>query len=147
MRSGDMASLTLGELEVGRTFSFATRINESDIDQFAKLSGDCNPLHMDRAFAQSRGFRDRVVHGAHLVGLMSRMLGMHLPGENCLLQVVQMKFSAPVYAGASIRVDGVVDQVSVAANAAVIRVSIADAESGSVLASGKANVGLTGTVK
>jgi 3-hydroxybutyryl-CoA dehydratase len=138
-----IATTTLDDLTVGQEFSFEVHIAEADIDAFAALSGDRSPLHMDAAFARSRGYAGRVVHGAYLVGLASRMLGMHLPGENCLLQTVQMKFAAPTYSGMLVRVGGIVDQVSIAARAAVVKLSVADAMTGNVLATGKANVGLT----
>jgi 3-hydroxybutyryl-CoA dehydratase len=137
------ATISLGDLAVGQEYTFEIKVEDADIDDFASVSGDRSPLHMDAAFARSRGFRGRVVHGAYLVGLASRMLGMHLPGQNCLLQTVQMKFMAPTYGGTMVRLTGVVDQVSVAARAAVVKLNVADAVSGMLLASGKANIGLT----
>lgn len=138
------AALGLGDLSVGREYSIEVMVQDIDIDRFADLSGDHSPLHMDEAFARARGFRGRVVHGAYLVSLASRMLGMHLPGENCLLQTMQMKFSAPTYSGTLVRLTGVIDQISEAARAAVVKLSVADAVSGGILASGKASIGFTG---
>ena len=137
------AAWTLTDLTVGMGYSFEVKIEDADIDRFAAVSGDRSPLHMNDNFARARGFRGRVVHGAYLVSLASRMLGMHLPGENCLLQSVQMKFAAPTYSGTQIRLTGVIDQVSEAARAAVVKLNVADAVSGGILASGKATIGLT----
>jgi 3-hydroxybutyryl-CoA dehydratase len=137
------AAWTLADLTVGIEYSFEVKVEDADIDRFAALSGDRSPLHMDGDFARARGFRGRVVHGAYLVSLASRMLGMHLPGENCLLQIMQMKFAAPTYSGTLIRLTGVIDQVSEGARAAVVKLTVADAVSGGILASGKANIGLT----
>lgn len=136
-------ALSLDDLTIGREYSFEVIVEDTDIDHFADLSGDRSPLHMDDAFARERGFRGRVVHGAYLVGLASRMLGMHLPGENCLLQTMQMKFAAPTYSGTLVRLTGVVDQISEAARAVVVKLSVADAVSGGILASGKASIGFT----
>lgn len=143
MTRGEAAILSLRDLTAGWEYSFEVIVEDTDIDRFADLSGDRSPLHMDSAFAQARGFRGRVVHGAYLVGLASRMLGMHLPGENCLLQTMQMKFAAPTYSGTRVRLIGVVDQISEAAQAVVVKLSVADAISGGILASGKASIGFT----
>jgi 3-hydroxybutyryl-CoA dehydratase len=137
------SSLDLNDLKVGQEFSFNLHIEEADIDRFAVLSGDLNPLHMNKAFAESRGFKSRVVHGAYLLALVSRLLGMHLPGANCLLQTMQMKFAAPTYVGDSIRINGTIDHISVAVKSVVVRLTIARAMTDEVLASGKASLGFT----
>ena len=60
--------LKFDDLQEGLERSFNYQIKESDIDQFASLSGDYSPLHMNSSFAQSRGFEGRVVHGAFVGG-------------------------------------------------------------------------------
>jgi 3-hydroxybutyryl-CoA dehydratase len=137
------ATLCLADIEVGQEASFHKNINVDDVDAFAKLSGDFSPLHMDDAFARLKGFERRVVHGAYLTGLASQIVGMHLPGQNCLLQTLQMKFVAPTYVGSLVTVVGVVDQVSIAGRAAVIQIKISNSVTGTVLATGKVNIGFT----
>ena len=138
-----IAAFSLGDIRIGQTASFETEVNAADLDRFAALTGDVNPLHMDSEFARRRGFEDRVVHGALLAGLVSRLVGVHLPGRDCLMHALQMKFNAPTRVGSRIRVTGVVDQVSEAARAVVLKVSIVDAASAAALASGKVNLGFT----
>jgi len=139
----EAASLTLGDLQVGREVSCDVFISAAEIDRFAELSGDASPLHVNDAFARRRGFERRVVHGAYLAGLVSRLLGMHLPGRDCLLQTLQMKFVAPAYVDDAVRLTATIDQVSEAAGAAVVKVTLAHAASGLLLASAKASVGFT----
>jgi 3-hydroxybutyryl-CoA dehydratase len=137
------AKLSISEMEAGKAHSFDTRITDAEIDRFAALSGDYSPLHMDAQFAASRGFTGRVVHGAYLSSLGSQIIGMHLPGENCLLHSFQMKFAKPVISGASVRVTGTVDQLSEAAGAAVIVITVTDPANGETYANGKAMIGIT----
>ena len=92
------------------------------------------------------GFGGRVVHGAYLTALVSRLVGVHLPGENALLQSVAMRFRRPVVAGARLSVTGVVDQLSEAVRTAVVKVTLRDLASGEIAAAGKAMVGFTGSV-
>jgi 3-hydroxybutyryl-CoA dehydratase len=137
------ATLTLGELKVGMMASFDVHIGEHDIDRFAAASGDLNPLHMDACFARSRRFQGRVVHGAYFAGLASRLVGMYLPGRDCLLQTVQMKFHSPACAETEVRVMGEVDQVSEAVRSAVVKITIRAIPDGTLVASGKITTGFT----
>lgn len=138
-----VSRFSFDDLRVGQQAAFEATVTEADIDRFAEVSGDVSPLHVDAGFARSRGFGGRVVHGAYLTALVSRLVGVHLPGENCLLQSMAMQFRRPVLAGARVEVRGVVGQLSEAVRIAVIKVTVRDAATGEVVATGKATVGLT----
>lgn len=138
-----VARFSFDDLRIGQEAAFEAAVTEAEIDRFAAVSGDVSPLHVDAGFARSRGFAGRVAHGAYLTALVSRLVGVHLPGENCLLQSLAMQFRRPVLAGTCVEVRGVIDQLSDAVRTAVIRVTVRDAASGEVAATGKATVGLT----
>ena len=76
------------------------------MDQFQEFSGDANPLHTDKAFALSRGHRDRVVYGMLTAAFYSTMVGMYLPGRFALLQSIDASFVAPVFIGDKLNVFG-----------------------------------------
>jgi len=116
--------LSFEELEVGRTVSVEATIREADLDAFAVLSGDYNPLHMDANFAASRQHRGRVVHGLLLASVLSRIVGMRLPGRDCLLESVQLDFIKPAYAGETIRAAAEVTQLQPAMRAVSMRVRL-----------------------
>ncbi len=139
-------SIEYSQIKVGTESCFELTIDEEAIDQFAKLSGDFNPLHMKSSFAQSRGFQSRVVHGAYLTALISRMIGMYLPGENALIQQIQMKFRAPVYCDNKVFVSAVVSANSESVKTIVIdfKIETLDKTMEKILAAtGKAYVGFT----
>jgi 3-hydroxybutyryl-CoA dehydratase len=141
----DIAHFGLDDLVEGQSFHFEQSITEEDVDRFAENSGDISPLHMDAAFARDRGMAGRVVHGMLIGAYVSRMIGVHLPGENCLLQSINLKFIAPVYVGDTVRLTAVVDQISMGAGVVILKVAVEPAHStnGSVLVSGKVQVGFT----
>src|ERR1022692_3467354 len=112
-----VAQLTISDIFEGQSFCFDTTFPEKMIDAFAALTGDISPLHMDGNFAKQRGFNDRVVHGLLLGGLVSRLVGVYLPGRDCLLHSISMKYLAPVYANEIVRVNGTVEQISIATKA------------------------------
>ena len=139
-----VSTWTFETVHEGQEAAFETILAGGRVDQFVAVSGDCSPLHVDSAFAAERGFAGRVVHGALLGALVSRLVGVHLPGRDCLLHDLQLKFIAPALVGDAVRVHGVVDQKSDGARAIVVRVSIENTRTGALLARGKATVGFTG---
>lgn len=137
------AAFVLDDLTVGQHAQFDALITAGDIDAFAALSGDASPLHVDAAFARERGFGDRVAHGAHLIALASRLVGMYLPGRNALLMAVNAAFAAPVLPGTRVTVSGVVEQMSDSVRSAVLKIRVVDIDSGATLVRGRVTVGFT----
>lgn len=101
--------LFFNDIAVGRTFSSARRtLTETDIVNFAGLSGDFNPLHVDEVFARSSPFGRRIAHGmcawSIATGLRSEIDDWALLGFlSC-----DRRFLAPVFAGDTIAVRGTV---------------------------------------
>ena len=95
----EIATFEIEDLFQGKEFSFEKKISSSDVNMFANLTGDNSPLHMDDGFAQERGFKGRVVHGGLLVGCISQLVGVFFPGENSVIQTLNIKFSHPAYIG------------------------------------------------
>ena len=118
------ADWTLEQLEAGIEAGFEHTVSEAEIDTFASLSGDRNPLHCDAAYARASGFRDRVAHGALLGALVSRLIGMELPGRRSLLLGQRLDFVAPTYPGDTLRVRGWVDSVHQEQRTVALRLSI-----------------------
>lgn len=143
----EIAKLKITDLVVGDEFSFEELITEKMIDSFAGVSGDYSSIHMDSDFARERGFERRVAHGVLLASLFSQLVGMHCPGENALLQSVNLKFSKPIHAGDRVRMKVVVDQISHAARSMILRASAEEILSGQAVATGKIQVGFTEPVK
>ena len=71
----------------------------ADVEAFARLSGDDNPIHLDRDAARSAGFDREVVHGVLVTSLISRLLGTRLPGPGTILLGQQLRYLRPVHPG------------------------------------------------
>jgi acyl dehydratase len=115
---------TLEQLSPGIEAGFEHAITEAEVDAFATLSGDRNPLHCDPAYGRAAGFRDRVAHGVLLGALVSRLIGTELPGRRSLLLSLRLDFVAPTYPGDTITVQGRVDSVHLEQRTVMIRLSI-----------------------
>lgn len=139
----EISSLSIHNINEGDTFSFELKITERMIDDFAALTGDVSPLHMDAVFAAGRGFGGRVVHGMLLAGFISRMVGVHFPGENAVLQTANLKFHAPAYPEESFRISATVDQVSRSVGVIVLSVRIDNSRTNEKTASAVLQIGFT----
>jgi acyl dehydratase len=83
--------------KVGDTASLSKTITTEDIELFATLSGDANPVHLNRSFAEKTRFKGRIAHGMWAASLVSAVLGTRLPGPGTIYLSQSIKFQAPVY--------------------------------------------------
>lgn len=91
-------------INIGDEAEICHTITETDVDTFARLTGDNNPLHMDENFAAGTNFQKRVVHGMLTASFISTLIGTKLPGEGALWFEQQTRFISPVRIGEKIRV-------------------------------------------
>ncbi len=98
--------ITFEDLSPGVSADISWTAEVAEIESFADLSGDRNPLHMDGAYARERGFADRVAHGFLLGAKVSALIGMFLPGRRCLLVEESLNFPNPVYPGDEVTLSG-----------------------------------------
>lgn len=99
-----MRGRTLAAIAEGDEERWSHTIAAADVDAFAAVSGDDNPLHHDEAYARSQGFRGRVVHGMLLGAWLSRVLGTIFPGPGVLWLSQSIRFARAVYVGDSVEV-------------------------------------------
>ena len=130
------------ELNVNEKFSFDVSITKEIIDNFAELSGDRNPLHMDDDYSKTTIFGQRIGHGM-LSGLwFSRLIGMHLPGTYSLYLSQSLNFHKPFKIGLKLKVTGEIIQKIDAVQTVKIKTTITDEFSKETFVSGDALVKL-----
>lgn len=112
------------DLYVGLRQEFDASFSAEDIATFAALSGDINPLHVDPAYAEERGFPGPVLFGMLSSSLYSRLVGVYLPGKFALLQGIHIDFHAPCHAGQLLHVAGEIVFLSDAYQRLEIKASI-----------------------
>lgn len=91
--------MRIDELQVGMSAEISRTITDGDIRQFAALTGDENPVHLDDAYAAGTMFGGRIAHGMHAAGLISAVLGMQLPGPGAIYLEQSLRFRRPVRIG------------------------------------------------
>jgi len=93
---------SIHELKVGDSAQISRTVTETDIETFARVTGDFNPVHLDQAYAEKTIFKGRIAHGLLSVGFLSNVLGNILPGHGTIYLSQEVKFLAPVKIGDTI---------------------------------------------
>ena len=87
------------ELEVGMEDSYTRTVEAADIQGFADVSGDTNPVHLDEAYAKTTRFGGCIAHGMLTGSYVSTVIGTKLPGPGCIYVSQTHNFKAPVMIG------------------------------------------------
>mgnify|MGYP001027201912 CR=1 FL=1 len=100
-----MKGKTIKEINLGDKASFQKTISESDVYLYAGITGDINPAHINEEVSKDTMFKGRVAHGMLTAGLVSAVLGVHLPGPGTIYLSQELKFTAPVKFGDTIKAE------------------------------------------
>lgn len=100
-----MRGLKINELSIGDKDFFQKTISESDVYLYAGITGDLNAAHINEVEAKNSMFKGRIAHGMLTAGLVSTVLGMKLPGPGTIYLGQELKFTAPVRFGDTIKAE------------------------------------------
>ena len=87
------------DYKVGDSASHSKTITAEDVELFAKVSGDFNPIHMDEEFAKTQMYGKRIIHGAFSSALISAVLGVKLFGPGAIYASQEVRFKGPAFIG------------------------------------------------
>ena len=111
------------DLEIGQSHETVHEITADDIQRFAEVSGDFNPLHMSDEYAATTMFEKRIAHGALTASYISGILGNNLPGPGAIFTHLSMRFRRPVYIGSEVTVRAEVIEKQDKGNRVTLKVS------------------------
>lgn len=92
-------TICIEDIEIGMSRSLRKVITDRDIQLFAEVSTDHNPVHLDDEYANDTIFEGRIAHGMLTAGLISAVIGEQLPGHGTVYLGQTLKFMAPVRPG------------------------------------------------
>lgn len=127
-------------LHVGQEASLAKAFSARDVELFAELTGDTNPLHLDPAYARTTSFQGPVVHGILLNGLVSAVIGAGTLGRGHVLLHQEIRFPAPVFIGEEVEATAKVRRVKMSFAFLTVRCSVG----GKVVMEGEVTVMMQG---
>jgi 3-hydroxybutyryl-CoA dehydratase len=91
------------DLFIGQTAAMSKTITEADIQMYAAVSLDTNPIHLNEAIARQSRYGGRIAHGMLSASLISAVIGTHLPGPGAVYARQSLNFRAPVRIGSTVR--------------------------------------------
>lgn len=134
-----MAKYMIQQLKVGDYFEEKKLISRESINQFANVSGDFSPIHMNEEYAKQTKFGGCISHGMLLGAYISKIIGMELPGEGTIYVSQDMKFCTPVYENAEIVINVKVKEIDINRNRVILSTVCTDLE-GKIVLKGEAVV-------
>ena len=99
------------DLKIYQTEEIERKITQRDIDNFAKLTGDDNPVHTNSDFAKKTIFKQKVAHGFLSASLISAIIATKLPGPGSIYLSQNLKFLAPVFIDDVVKVKVTVQEI------------------------------------
>lgn len=87
----------MSKLKPGNTYTEKVKFTQENVNKFAEISGDNNPIHIDAEYAAKTPFGKPIVHGFFAGAVFSKVFGTQWPGEGTIYMYQDMSFRAPVF--------------------------------------------------
>ena len=126
-------------IRVGDTYTYDVQFNQEDVNTFALITGDNNPIHLDADFAAKTVFGKPIVHGFFSASVFSMVFGTKFPGAGTIYLYQDMKFLSPVFVDLPYKAKFEVLEVNTEKHIGVIK-SILEDEMGKVVIEGSAKL-------
>lgn len=134
-----LENIPFEELTVGQTDTLTRTLTEADLLLFAKVSGDTNPVHLDKEFAATTQFKGRIAHGMWTSSLISCALATRLPGPGGIYLSQEVKFMRPVKVGDTVTVQLEVLEMNERRKRATVATNVVN-QDGKTVVKGKAEI-------
>jgi len=131
-------NLSLSDINEGEIFQFIKKITIEDVRKFASITGDFNPLHVDKKFGENSQFKKNIVHGMLAGSMFSTLIGMYCPGMKSLYLSQTLNFKIPIFYNDTVIVKGTVTAKNDAVNLITLKTEII--KEGKVCINGEAKI-------
>jgi acyl dehydratase len=127
-------------IEVNQVYTHDFKFSQEEVNQFAQVTGDKNPVHLDAEYAAKTMFKRPIMHGMLSASLFSKVFGTLFPGEGTIYLKQSLSFLKPMYVDVTYEAVFTVKEVIRDKNRAVVETLIKDKSTGNVCTSGEATV-------
>lgn len=128
------------KMKAGDKYIKEFSISQEQVNSFAELTGDHNPIHLDEAYAASTPFKQRIVHGIFTATVFSQIVGMEFPGEGTIYLSQNLSFKRPVFPDKPYEARLEVTETIEGKHIATIKTEVYDKENGKLALTGEALV-------
>lgn len=108
------AGMFIEDLKVGQAGELSKTVTERDIQLFAEVTGDTNPVHLNEDYAKTTMFKTRIAHGMLGAGFISAVFGTVMPGPGTIYLSQSLRFKAPVKIGDTVTAKCTVSEIDLA---------------------------------
>lgn len=127
-------------IEAGSTYTHEFIFSQNDVERFADVTGDKNPVHLDADYAAKTMFKKPIMHGFLGGSIFSKVFGTLFPGEGTIYLKQQMSFMRPMFVDTAYEARFTVKEVNKEKHRATVETLIVDKATGDVTISGEATV-------
>jgi acyl dehydratase len=134
-------------IKVGQIYTHEFQFSQEEVNRFAEVTGDKNPVHTNPDYAAKTMFKRPIMHGMLSASLFSKVFGTLFPGDGTIYLKQSLSFLRPMYVDTTYEAIFTVKEIVHERNRAVIETIIKDKSSGAVCTSGEASVMNTEKIK
>jgi acyl dehydratase len=127
-------------LEIGQTYSHDFTFSQDEVNRFAEVTGDKNPVHTDAEFAAKTLFKVPIMHGMLGAALFSKVFGVLFPGEGTIYLSQTLNFLRPMFVDTNYEAIFTVKDVMKDKHRAIIETAIKDKTTGKICTTGESTV-------
>ena len=127
------------KLILGDTYTENVQFTQANVDIFAQVTGDNNPIHVDPVYAATTPFGKPIVHGFYAGSVFSKVFGTTWPGEGTIYLYQEMSFRAPVFVDQKYTATFEIIEIDTEKHRAIVRCQLEDSE-GKVAITGSAKL-------
>jgi len=121
------------------TYTHDITFTQPNVNTFAQITGDNNPIHLDADFAKNTIFGKPIVHGFYSASVFSMVFGTKFPGKGTIYLYQDMKFMAPVFVDQPYKAKFEVLEVNTEKHTGIIKCTLED-ENGKPVIEGTAKL-------
>ena len=127
-------------IELGQTYSHDFKFTQEEVNRFAEVTGDKNPVHLDADFAAKTLFKKPIMHGMLGAALFSKVFGVLFPGEGTIYLKQSLSFLRPMFVDVDYEAVFTVKEVNKEKHRAIVETVLKDKATGAICTSGEATV-------
>lgn len=127
-------------LQVGDSYEATFQFSQEQVNDFARVSGDHNPIHSDEAYAATTVFKRPIMHGMLSASIFSKVFGTLFPGEGTIYLSQQIQFKRPMFVDTPYKAIFKITEVDSVKHKATVETVVQDVASGDLTIQGVAQV-------
>jgi acyl dehydratase len=127
-------------IKVGQIYTHEFSFSQDEVNRFAEVTGDKNPVHLNAEYASKTMFKKPIMHGMLSASLFSKVFGTLFPGEGTIYLKQSLGFMKPMYVDTTYEAVFTVKELIPEKNRAIVETLIKDKNNGTICTNGEATV-------